>query len=94
VELRIVDGTEERLMNILEKERLERLRQRVVDASISGHYNINNKEEKEDENYFIKLSIKEGMGVEELCQEVMHMLHEVRVVLDIMAVMDENSARA
>jgi hypothetical protein len=81
-------------MNILEKERLERLRQKVVDTSISGQDNINNKEEKEDENYFIKLSIKEGMGVEELCQEVMHMLHEVRVVLDIMAVMDENSARA
>ena len=46
-----------------------------------------------DEHYFIELSIKEGQGVEELRQEVMRMLGEVRVVLDAMAKMDERSAR-
>jgi nucleolar GTP-binding protein len=86
VDLGIVDGAKERLMDILEEERLERSRQRGVEAG--------NKEKEEDENYFIELSIKEGMGVEELRQEVMRMLGEVRVVLDAMAAVDENSARA
>jgi len=44
--------------------------------------------------HFIELSIKEGAGVEELRQEVMRMLGEVRVVLDAMAASDERSARA
>ena len=43
---------------------------------------------------FIELSIKEGQGVDDLRQEVMRMLGEVRVVLDAMAAMDERSARA
>jgi len=42
---------------------------------------------------FIELSIKEGQGVEDLRDEVMRMLGEVRVVLDAMAAMDERSAR-
>ena len=46
------------------------------------------------QQYFIELSVKEGDGVEELRQEVMRMLGEVRVVLDAMAAMDERSARA
>ncbi|KAL9180973.1 hypothetical protein ACHAXT_009778 [Thalassiosira profunda] len=46
------------------------------------------------EDYFIELSIKEGQAVDELRQEVMRMLGEVRVVLDAMAAVDERSARA
>ncbi|KAL7535685.1 hypothetical protein ACHAXR_006665 [Thalassiosira sp. AJA248-18] len=46
------------------------------------------------DHFFIELSIKEGQGVDELRQEVMRMLGEVRVVLDAMAAMDERSARA
>ena len=82
VDLGIVDGAKERLMDILEEERLER-------AKLRGSDNGAN-----DEHYFIELSIKEGQGVEELRQEVMRMLGEVRVVLDAMAAIDENSARA
>lgn len=82
-DLGVVDGARERLMAILEKERIERAKARGDDAS-----------NDEDEQYFIELSIKEGRGVEELRQEVMRMLGEVRVVLDAMAAVDENSARA
>ena len=46
------------------------------------------------EHGIIELSIKEGLGVEELRQEVMRMLGEVRVVLDAMSALDERSARA
>lgn len=46
------------------------------------------------DQFFIELSIMEGQGVDELRQEVMRMLGEVRVVLDAMAAMDERSARA
>lgn len=46
------------------------------------------------EQFFIELSVKDGQGVDELRQEVMRMLGEVRVVLDAMAAMDERSARA
>lgn len=46
------------------------------------------------DQYFIELSVKDGQGVDELRQEVMRMLGEVRVVLDAMAAMDERSARA
>jgi len=73
VDLGIVDGARERLVQILEAER----QQRGGDA----------------DHYFIELSIKEGQGVDELRQEVMRMLGEVRVVLDAMAAMDERSAR-
>ena len=81
VDLGVVDGARERLIEIMEAERLEK-RQKGID---SGGDN--------DEHYFIELSIKEGQGVEELRQEVMRMLGEVRVVLDAMAKMDERSAR-
>lgn len=47
-----------------------------------------------DKQFFIELSVKDGQGVDELRQEVMRMLGEVRVVLDAMAAMDERSARA
>ena len=83
VDLGIVYGAKERLMDILEEERLERLKQR---GGLVDDY--------DDGNYFIELSIKEGQGVEELRQEVMRMLGEVRVVLDAMAAVDENVARA
>ena len=42
---------------------------------------------------YIRLSIHEGVGVEQLKEEVMRMLGEVRVVLDAMAAVDERSAR-
>ena len=42
---------------------------------------------------YIKLSIHEGVGVEELRSEVLRMLSEVRVVLDAMSAVDERSAR-
>ena len=78
VDLGIVDGARERLVEIMEAERLEK-----VKKGIDG----------DEENYFVELSIKEGQGVEELRQEVMRMLGEVRVVLDAMAKVDERSAR-
>ena len=77
-DLGIVDGARERLIEIMEAERLEKVKKGL---------------DVEEENYFIELSIKEGQGVEELRQEVMRMLGEVRVVLDAMAKMDERSAR-
>lgn len=77
-DLGIVDGARERLVEIMEAERLEK-----VKKGIDG----------DEENYFVELSIKEGQGVEELRQEVMRMLGEVRVVLDAMAKVDERSAR-
>jgi GTP1/Obg family GTP-binding protein len=80
VDLGVVDGARERLIEIMEAERLEK-RQKGIDSGDN------------DEHYFIELSIKEGQGVEELRQEVMRMLGEVRVVLDAMAKMDERSAR-
>ena len=75
VDLGIVDGARERLIQILEAEQ----QQRGADDAA--------------EQYFIELSIKEGQGVEELRQEVMRMLGEVRVVLDAIAGIDERSAR-
>jgi nucleolar GTP-binding protein len=43
---------------------------------------------------YIKLSIKEGTGIDELRAEVLRMLGEVRVVLDAMAAVDDRSARS
>mmetsp|Transcript_9782 Transcript_9782/g.18389 ORF Transcript_9782/g.18389 Transcript_9782/m.18389 type:complete len:538 (+) Transcript_9782:109-1722(+) len=42
---------------------------------------------------YIELSIKDGKGVDELRDEVMRMLGEVRVVLDAMAAVDARNAR-
>jgi ribosome-interacting GTPase 1 len=42
---------------------------------------------------YIKLSIHEDIGVNELRSEVLRMLGEVRIVLDAMAAVDERSAR-
>jgi selenocysteine-specific translation elongation factor len=42
---------------------------------------------------YIKLSIHEGQGVDELRTEVLRMLGEVRVVLDAMSAVDERGAR-
>lgn len=78
VDLGILDGARERLVEIMEAERLEKAKKGI---------------DSDEENYFIELSIKEGQGVEELRQEVMRMLGEVRVVLDAMAKVDERSAR-
>jgi len=81
-DLGIIDGAEERLKDILKAEQLERAQQRGLSGDDAG-----------DEPYYIILSIKEGMGVDELRQEVMRMLGEVRVVLDAMAAVDERIAR-
>jgi len=43
---------------------------------------------------YIRLSIHEGQGIDELRQEVLRMLGEVRVVLDAMSVVDDRSARS
>eukprot|EP00577_Skeletonema_sp_RCC1716_P006122 CAMPEP_0113396338 /NCGR_PEP_ID=MMETSP0013_2-20120614/13735_1 /TAXON_ID=2843 ORGANISM="Skeletonema costatum, Strain 1716" /NCGR_SAMPLE_ID=MMETSP0013_2 /ASSEMBLY_ACC=CAM_ASM_000158 /LENGTH=634 /DNA_ID=CAMNT_0000280731 /DNA_START=220 /DNA_END=2124 /DNA_ORIENTATION=- /assembly_acc=CAM_ASM_000158 len=77
-DLGVVDGARERLIEIMEAERLEKAKKGF---------------DVDEENYFIELSIKEGQGVEELRQEVMRMLGEVRVVLDAMAKMDDRAAR-
>jgi ribosome-interacting GTPase 1 len=50
-------------------------------------------EEILDGEPYLKLSIHEDIGVDELRTEVLRMLGEVRVVLDAMAVVDERSAR-
>jgi selenocysteine-specific translation elongation factor len=50
-------------------------------------------EEILDGTPYIKLSIHEGQGIDELRHEVLRMLGEVRVVLDAMAAVDERSAR-
>lgn len=42
---------------------------------------------------YIKLSIQEGTGINELRAEVLRMLGDVRVVLDAMAIVDERAAR-
>lgn len=50
-------------------------------------------EEILDGSPYIKLSIHEGDGIEELRSEVLRMLGEVRVVLDAMASVDQNNRR-
>lgn len=51
-------------------------------------------EEILDGTPYIQLSVHEGRGIEELRNEVLRMLGEVRVVLDAMAAVDERSARS
>lgn len=60
----------------------------VVDES------LDRLEEIADGAPYIKLSIQEGIGVEELKTQVLKMLGEVRVVLDAMAAVDSRNARA
>lgn len=50
-------------------------------------------EEILDGTHYLDVSIKESTGVDELRDEVMRMLGEVRVVLDAMAAVDERTAR-
>lgn len=50
-------------------------------------------EEILDGTPYLELSIKDGTGVDDLRDEVMRMLGEVRVVLDAMAAVDSRSAR-
>jgi ribosome-interacting GTPase 1 len=42
---------------------------------------------------YIKLSIRDGIGIDELRTEVLRMLGEVRVVLDAMAAVDDQNTR-
>ena len=84
VDLGVVDGARERLAQILEEEGMHRRQQERGGGAAAAAANC----------HFIELSIKEGQGIEELRQEVMHMLGEVRVVLDAMAASDERSAHA
>jgi nucleolar GTP-binding protein len=51
-------------------------------------------EEILDGTPYIKLSIHEGQGIDELRAQVLRMLGEVRVVLDAMGAVDERSARS
>jgi len=60
----------------------------VVDGSMEMLENIS------DGSPCIKLSIHDEIGVDELRQEVLRMLGEVRLVLDAMAAVDKKSARA
>ena len=50
-------------------------------------------EEILDGDPYIKLSIHDGTGVDELRKETLRMLSEVRVVLDAMSAIDERNAR-
>jgi nucleolar GTP-binding protein len=50
-------------------------------------------EEILDGSPYIRLSIHEGQGIDELRTEVLRMLGEVRLVLDAMAAVDDRSAR-
>jgi len=70
----------------------------IVDGASERLAQILEAEQKQREGdaadqYFIELSVKEGQGVDEVRQEVMRMLGEVRVVLDAMAAHDERIAR-
>ena len=70
----------------------------IVDGASERLAQILEAEQKQREGdatdqYFIELSVKEGQGVNEVRQEVMRMLGEVRVVLDAMAAHDERIAR-
>jgi len=60
----------------------------IVDGAIDELENIL------DGSPYIRLSIHEGTGIDELRAEVLRMLGEVRVVLDAMAAVDDRSARA
>lgn len=86
-DLGVIDGARERLVHIIEAEQrlMHQQQQRRGGGSVDDDASA---------KYFIELSIKEGLGVEELRQEVMRMLGEVRVVLDAMAAVDERSARS
>lgn len=88
-DLGVIDGARERLVHIIEAERrLVHQQQQQQQKQREGG------SADDSDRYFIELSIKEGQGLEELRQEVMRMLGEVRVVLDAMAAVDARSARS
>lgn len=60
----------------------------VVDGSLEKLEEISGGDE------YIKLSIQEGIGMDELRKQVLKMLGEVRLVLDAMAAVDSRSERA
>ena len=43
------------------------------------------------ETQYIKLSIHENMGIDQIRQEVLRMLGEVRLVLDAMSIVDDRT---
>lgn len=95
-DLGVIDGARERLVHIIESERRQILHQQEQQQQQhrqryggEGGGSLDT-----SDRYFIELSIKEGQGVDELRQEVMRMLGEVRLVLDAMAAMDNRSARS
>ncbi len=77
VDLAIVDSVRERLVRILEEE--GRVQEQRAECGGGGGGAASSY------MHFIKLSIKEGTGVEELRQEVMRVLGEVWVILDAMS---------
>lgn len=98
-DLGVIDGARERLVHIIESERRLILQQQEQQQQHQQHQQRGRGGGGRDsldtsDRYFIELSIKEGQGVEELRQEVMRMLGEVRLVLDAMAAMDNRSARS
>ncbi len=86
VDLAMVDGVRERLVRILEEE--GRVQEQRAERGGGGGGAAS------ADMHFIELSTKEGTGVEELRQEVMRVLGEVRVALDAMSTLDKRSARA
>ena len=89
-DLGVIDGARERLVHIIEAERRVMHQQQQQQQRRGG----GSVDDDTSARYFIELSIKEGQGVDELRQEVMRMLGEVRVVLDAMAAVDERNARS
>jgi hypothetical protein len=85
VNLAIVDGVRERLVQILEED--GRVQEQRAERSGDGRGAAS------ADMHFIELSIKEGLDMEELRQEVMRVLGKVRVVLDTMSALDKRSAR-
>ncbi len=76
----------ERLVRILEEE--GRVQEQRVERGSGGG------EAASADMHFIKLSVKEGTGMEELRQEVMRVLGKVQVVLDPMSALDKRSTHA
>jgi hypothetical protein len=86
VDLGIVEGAREKLVGILEEE--GRVQEQWTECA-SGSRGVTSAN-----MHFIKLSIKDGTGVEGLRQEFMRVLGKVRVILGAMSALDKRSARA
>ncbi len=86
INLAIVGSVRERLVRILEEE--GRVQEQQVEHGSGGVGAASTN------MHFIELSITEGMGMEELRQEVMRVLGEVWLILNTMSALDKRIARA